>query len=169
MVNRILVLLLVLPAIGLSESQSVAGPNNTRIVVAADEGARAFHQQWGYAPAIRAGDYIVLSGIIAGPPPDGGTDVDAFKGSLRRTFARLQQHLEALDASLADVIRLNTYHVFNSPYFQGSKLEHMEAVRAVKQEFMGSVTPTWTAIGVSELFTDSGLVEIEITAYAPKN
>ena len=43
----------------------------------------------------------------------------------------------------------------------------MEAVRAIKQEFMGDATPAWTAIGVSELFTDSGLVEIELTVYAP--
>ncbi|MDJ0653955.1 MAG: Rid family hydrolase [Xanthomonadales bacterium] len=165
--NRILLLLLILPATAWTETQTIAGANDTRIVVAADEGARAFHQQWGYAPAIRAGDFVVLSGIIAGPPPDAGTDVDAFKASLRRTFARLQQHLNALDASFDDVIKLNTYHVFKSPYFAGTKLEHMEAVRAIKQEFIGSATPTWTAIGVSELFTDSGLVEIEITAYAP--
>ena len=28
-------------------------------------------------------------------------------------------------------------------------------------------TPAWSAIGVAELFSDAGLVEIELTVYAP--
>lgn len=143
------------------------GPNGTQVVVAGNEGARAFHSQWGYAPAVRAGEFIVLSGVIAGPAPDDGRDVEAFKRSLVRTFQNLEEHLRALDASLEDVIRVNSYHVWDSPYFEGDKLAHMEAVRDVKNQFIKTATPAWTAIGVSELFTDSGLVEIELTVYVP--
>lgn len=150
-------------------AQSVApGPNGTQIVISGDERARGFHAHWGYAPAIRAGDVIVMSGVIAGPAPDDGTDAEAFKRSLRRTFAQMKQDLAAVGASLKDVVRINTYHVWESQYFDGTKVEHMEAIREVKQEYMGKATPAWTAIGVSGLFTDSGLVEIELTLYAPK-
>jgi len=152
-----------------SEGRVVEGANGTQVLISPNEGARAFQQRWGYAPAIRAGDWIYLSGVIAGPAPDEGTDVAAFERGLRRTFAALEQTLAALDASFEDVIKINTYHVFDSDYFNGSKLEHMEAVRQVKVEMMGDHTPTWSAIGVSELFSDAGLVEIELTVYAPQD
>lgn len=144
----------------------VDGRNGTRIVVAGDEGARSFQQQWGYAPAVEAGGFVFLSGAIAGPASDEGIDTEAFKQGLRRTFASLAKRLEALDVSFADVVKINTYHVYESAYFDGDKMAHMEAVRAVKEEFMGDATPAWSAIGVSELFSDEGLVEIELTLYA---
>lgn len=165
------VLLLVLThpvALAQSGGSVSQGPNGTEIVVSGDEGARGFHARWGYAPAVRAGDIIVMSGVIAGPAPGDGASVEAFKGSLRRTFARLKADLAVLDASLLDVIKINTYHVWDSKYFDGDKVAHMEAVRDIKQEFMGKATPAWSAIGVSELFTDSGLVEIELTVYSPR-
>lgn len=119
----------------------------------------------GCAPAIRAGDFIVMAGLIAGPAPDEGTGVEAFQAGLRRTFAALEQHLAALDATFTDVVMITSYHVFDSAYFDGDKAAHVEAVRAIKEEAMGAARPTWTAIGVSELFTDSGLVEIELTVF----
>ena len=143
-----------------AQNRVMDGPNGTQVVVSENEGARAFQERWGYAPAIRAGDMILMSGVIAGVAPDDGTDAEAFKRGLRRSFG-------ALDASFEDVVKINTYHVFDSDYFDGNKMAHMEAVREVKVEVMGDVTPAWSAIGVSELFTDSGLVEIELTVYAP--
>ncbi|MFK7954699.1 MAG: Rid family hydrolase [Lysobacterales bacterium] len=143
------------------------GNNNTLIAISTDEGARNFQSQWGYAPAVRSGDYIHMSGVIAGPAGNKPIDSAAFKESLRRTFSALKQPLASLNATLDDVVKINTYHVFDSEYFSGDKLAHMEAIREVKNEFLGHNTPAWTAIGVSELFTDTGLVEIELTLYAP--
>lgn len=150
-----------------AQGRVIDGPNGTRVVVSGNEGARAFQERWGYAPAIRAGDMILMSGVIAGTAPGDGTDAEAFKRGLRRSFAALEENLAALDASFEDVVKINTYHVFDSEYFDGDKMAHMEAVREVKVEVMGDVAPAWSAIGVSELFTDSGLVEIELTVYAP--
>ena len=158
-----------LPAAAAQSKGSVTeGPNKTQVVVSGNEGARNFQARWGYAPAVRAGDLIVMSGLIAGPAPDDGIDAEAFKRSLRGAFTQMKQDLAVLGASLEDVIRINSYHVWNSKFFDGDKVAHMEAVRDVKQEFMGSATPAWTAIGVSELFTESGLVEIELTVYSPQ-
>ena len=155
-------------ALAQEEGSTTAGPNKTQVVVSGNEGARNFQARWGYAPAVRAGDLIVMSGLIAAPAPNDGIDAEAFKRGLRRAFAQMKQDLSVLGASLEDVIRINSYHVWNSKFFDGDKVAHMEAVRDVKQEFMGSATPAWTAIGVSELFTASGLVEIELTVYSPK-
>lgn len=162
-----LLLLMPLTAQAQTDPAVKKGVNNTQIVVSANEGARTFHTRWGYAPAVRAGDYIHMSGVIAGRDSSEGTDAEAFKQGLRRAFSSLRDNLKALDASLEDVIKIHTYHVFDSRHFDGDKVAHMEAVREVKVEFMGDATPAWTAIGVSELFTDTGLVEIELTVYAP--
>ncbi|MEM9530014.1 MAG: Rid family hydrolase [Pseudomonadota bacterium] len=170
--NKVLPLYLLIFALSGATAQPAStvtdGPNGTQVVVAGNEGARAFHTRWGYAPAVRAGDYIVMAGVIAGPAPDDGKDAAAFKRSLRGTFTHLAEQLQAVDATLEDVVRINSYHVWNSDYFEGDKMAHMEAVREVKNEFITKATPAWTAIGVSELFTDSGLVEIELTVYAPQ-
>jgi len=168
--HALIVLTSLIPAttMGQTTSSVIEGHNGTRIVVDGHEGSRAFQARWGYAPAIQAGDLIVMSGVIAGPGPDAGTDAEAYKRGLRRAFDRLRQNLKSLDASFADVIKINTYHVFDSAYFDGDKMAHMEAVREVKQVYMGSTTPAWTAIGVSELFSDAGLVEIELTVYKPQ-
>ncbi len=148
--------------------KTTAQDDQRTVAVAASQGARDFQASWGYAPAVRTGDYIHMSGVIAGPPATEPIGSELFKDSLRRTFSDLQKTLESLDASLQDVVRINSYHVFSSKYFTEGKLAHMEALREVKREFMGAHTPAWTAIGVSELFTDTGLVEIELTVYAPR-
>lgn len=170
--NRSILLLcfLFVAADGAAQAPStvIDGRNGTEVVVAGNEGARSFHRRWGYAPAVRAGDLIMMAGVIAGPAPDDGKDAAAFKRSLRGTFTHLAEQLRALDASLEDVVRINTYHVWDSKHFDGDKMAHMEAVRDVKNEFITKATPTWTAIGVAELFSDTGLVEIELTVYAPR-
>lgn len=155
-------------ALAQESSHVKEGRNGTAVVVSGNEGARNFHSRWGYAPAVRAGDLIVMAGLIAGPAPGDGKDADAFKRGLTQTFMALQQELKPLGVTLDDAIKLNTYHVFDSPWFEGDKMAHMEAVREVKTTFMGGANATWTAIGVSELFSDSGLVEIEVTLYAPQ-
>ena len=49
----------------------------------------------------------------------------------------------------------------------GDKAAHINAFMAVKDEYLPPPYAAWTAIGVSELFPNRGLVEIQITAYAP--
>ncbi|MEM7704252.1 MAG: Rid family hydrolase [Pseudomonadota bacterium] len=164
----VLILLYLAPVQAQEKNQAEDSNGDRTVAVAASQGARDFQASWGYAPAVRTGDYIHMSGVIAGPPGSEPIGAEAFKESLRRSFADLETTLQSLDASLKDVVRINSYHVFSSPYFTEGKLAHMAAIRDVKREFMGTETPAWTAIGVSELFTDTGLVELELTVYAPQ-
>jgi enamine deaminase RidA (YjgF/YER057c/UK114 family) len=122
---------------------------------------------WHFAPARRVGDFVFLSGVVAGPRQGEGKSVEAFKGQVRRAFAALQGSLTAAKVTFADVVELQTFHVFASAHFDGAKQAHLDAFRAVKDEFMKPPYPTWTAIGVEALVPDSGLVEIKLTAYAP--
>ena len=48
------------------------------------------------------------------------------------------EHLAILGASFDDVIKITTYHVFKSEYFDGDKLAHLETVAKVKDVYIKS-------------------------------
>lgn len=127
------------------------------------------NDSWGYAGAYRAGDYVYLSGVVSGAYEGEPMDAKAFKENLRRTFEHAGETLEAAGASLEEVVDITSFHVWDSPLFEGGKLEHLRAVADVKKEFMPAPHPAWTAIGVSELLPDAGLVELRMVAYAPED
>jgi enamine deaminase RidA (YjgF/YER057c/UK114 family) len=147
--------------------QTIPAPGGE--VVIANAAERDFlYGEWHFAPLRRAGDYVFLSGVVAGPRKDEPRTPEDYKAQLRRSFAALDTSLKAARLTFADVVQLETFHVFASPYFEGTKQQHMDAFRAVKDEYFKAPYPAWTAIGVATLLPDNGLVEIKLTAYAPQ-
>ncbi|WP_425408712.1 Rid family hydrolase [Hyphococcus sp.] len=128
---------------------------------------REANDKWGYAGAYRAGDYVYLSGVVAGAWGGEPMDDAAFRENLRQVFKRADDVLGAADASLEDVVEIISFHVWGSPMFSGDKRAHMEALAEVKREFMPAPHPAWSAIGVSELLPNNGVVELRMVAYAP--
>jgi enamine deaminase RidA (YjgF/YER057c/UK114 family) len=147
--------------------QTIPAPGGEVIITNTFE-RDVLYSDWHFAPLRRAGDFVFLSGVVAGPRKDEARTPDAFKAQLRRAFTALQASLAAANLTFADVVEIESFHVFTSPYFAGTKDEHFTAVRAVKDEFMRAPYPTWTAVGVAALLPDNGLVEIKLTAYAPR-
>lgn len=147
--------------------QTIPAPGGEVVISNAIE--RDVHYgEWHFAPVRRAGDFVFLSGVVAGPRKDEARTPEAYKAQLRRAFKTLETSLTDAKLTFADVVELETFHVFASPHFDGTKQQHLDAVRAVKDEFMKPPYPTWTAIGVSALVPDQGLIEIKLTAYAPR-
>lgn len=122
-----------------------------------------------FAPARRAGDYLFISGVVAGRRPGEGKDVAAYKAQVRRAFTTIQAMLKAEGLTFADVAMINTFHVWNGPNFAGTKDEQFEAFSAVKDEFMPPPHPAWTAVGATALLPDGGVTEIQMIAYAPRS
>lgn len=123
-----------------------------------------------FAPAVRAGDYVFFSGVVAGAyRAEEPIGADAFKADLRKRFASLSKTLKTAGASFDDVVKIRTFHVFDSKWINLDKVEQIKAVAEVKAEFIKAPHPTWTAVGTTALFPDQGLVEIEIVAYAPRD
>lgn len=145
----------------------VPGPHDGAAAYA-DARQKQAHDEWGFAGAYRAGDFVYLSGVVAGAPGGEAADVDAFKESVRRTFQRADETLKAAGSNLEEVVDITSFHVWDSPLFNGGKLDHLRAVADVKKEFMPAPDPAWTAIGVSALLPDHGLVEIRMIAYSPE-
>lgn len=150
-----------------AEPVKVPGPHGGAAWYASAEQKQG-QDGYGYAGAYRAGDYVYLSGVVAGAPDGEPVDAEAFKDSLRRAFRHAEQNLKAAGGEMSDVVDIVTFHVWDSPLFSGDKTAHLAAVADVKREFIPEPNPAWTAIGVSELVPDNGLVEIRLIAYSPK-
>jgi enamine deaminase RidA (YjgF/YER057c/UK114 family) len=156
-----------LPAAAADFPQTIPAPGGEVVISNAVE-RDLLYNDWHFAPLRRAGDFVFLSGVVAGPRKDEARTPEAFKAQLRRVFSTLQTSLTSSNLTFADVVEIQTFHVFNSPYFEGSKEDHVNAVRAVKDEYVKAPYPTWTAVGVASLFPENGLVEIKLTAYAQR-
>jgi len=130
-------------------------------------GAQRAYDDFKYAPARRAGDFLYISGVIAGRRGNEGKDEAAFKASVRRAFQMLERTLAADGLTFADVTMVNTFHVWESPDFEGGKDAQFAAFSAVKDEFMRPPHPAWTAVGTTGLLGNGGIVEIQMIAYAP--
>ena len=108
-----------------------------------------------YTPAVRAGDFIFVSGQLGlkdGALVDGGV-----AGQTTQAVANLAERLAELGAALTDVVKttcflvdMDTFATFNTAYIGG----------------FGDHRPARSTIAVREL-PAGGQVEIEAVAYRP--
>lgn len=108
-----------------------------------------------YTPAVRAGDFIFVSGQVGmadGSLADGGV-----AGQTRQAVANLTAQLESMGASLTDVVKttcflvdMDAFGTFNDAYVDA----------------MGSHRPARSTVAVRELPVGA-VVEIEAVAYRP--
>ncbi len=113
-----------------------------------------FEARIGYDRAVRVGDVVHVSGTL-GIGPDGGPPEGAYAQSVA-ALRRIQGALEALDASLADVVRTRMYVVDCE--------RHQADVGRAHAEFFADVRPVSTMVGVAGLVGPQFLVEIEVEA-----
>jgi reactive intermediate/imine deaminase len=81
---------------------------------------------------------------------------DDFDAQVRQVFDNLTAALEAADASWADVVKLNYYLV---------DVSQIASVRAIRDEYVDTEhPPASTLVGVSRLFREDVLIEIDAVA-----
>jgi enamine deaminase RidA (YjgF/YER057c/UK114 family) len=137
-------------------------------VVLPDEVDRRNYDGYHFAAVRRVGDMLYLAGVVVGAAPGEPVSADAFKAQTRRAFRRIGRSLAAAGAGFEDVVMLRTYHVWDSPLVPGGKAAQIDLFTAVKDEFVRPPYPAWTAVGVTALFPDRGIVEVEVVARAPR-
>lgn len=128
-----------------------------QIIMPESQEGRAFMEQFGFSEAVIHGDTVYLSGVIAGPAPEGMTREEAYD----RTFRYIGSVLERAGSSWDDVIDLTTYHVDID--------ESLPALAEVKNRYVKAPFPAWTAIDIDRLFAPDGEVEIKVTARLRSN
>jgi enamine deaminase RidA (YjgF/YER057c/UK114 family) len=122
--------------------------------------AQGLYDQLHFSPAMRAGDYVFLSGVVAGVP-EGETSAAAMEASFDRAFRNVGDVLRAAGADWNDVVEMTTYHTDLPAQF--------DTFSRVKDRHVGEPYPAWTAIDVDRLLPDTGIVEIRVVAYAPRD
>src|ERR1017187_5434432 len=111
-----------------------------------------------YSPAVRAGDFIFVSGQVPGDPATQQVISGDIAAETRQTLNNIRVLLEGCDATLADVVKCGVY------LSDGNDFAAMNAVYA---EFFGEAKPA--APPRLTGFPLPGIhVEIEAIAYKPR-
>ncbi|NNL88976.1 MAG: RidA family protein [Marinicaulis sp.] len=152
-------------SLNIAACAATATDNSAPIVAIVPEGFESVVSQFHYSPAVRAGDFIYLAGVVAGLPQDEqGNLVPASDENLERSFDNAFQAiayvLAAAGASWNDVVDMTSYH---------TDLPGQIGVMArVKDRYVTEPFPAWTAIDIDRLFPDNGIAEIKVVVYAPQ-
>jgi 2-iminobutanoate/2-iminopropanoate deaminase len=110
-----------------------------------------------YSPAVRAGDFIYVSGQIAVDPATGIRTTGNIEVETRRVLDNIKMILEGCGASMADVVKCSVF------LGKGSDFAAMNAIYA---EYFGDEKPARSTIVCG--FVADILVEIDCVAYKPE-
>src|SRR5260221_2188231 len=93
---------------------------------------KAASETYQYAPAVRIGDQILISGIV-GADAEGRLPPD-FRSQAENVFTTLEAILKEAGATLDDVARLHTYHL-------GRFLSHVCEILVIKAKWELAALP----------------------------
>ena len=132
---------------------AAANPKNEVIVHPAWQRT---HDVGHYAPAVRAGDFLFLSGIVARLDPDIPAS-DRERKAYQSAFRMIENTMKDADAGWEHVVEIETFHT--------DMAAQIDLFSEVKDEYVKAPYPTWTAIGIDRLYQDDAIAEIKVTAY----
>ena len=115
------------------------------------------YDDYYFAPAVRSGDLVIISGQI-GFGADGSIP-DDISQQVHNTFEMIGRVLESAGLNFSHVVCLDSFHV-------GDMHEHMEAFIQERAKFIHKPYPAWTAVGVTGLALPEAKVEIKVSARA---
>lgn len=127
---------------------------NAEIIV--PENRKSSYENWGYAPAIKIGNTIFVSGVVSGLVGD-GTYEERYARGFRRALEHIESVLKEAGASLDDVVDITSFHT--------DLQRQLEVAVRTRMEVMAPPHPAWTAVGTTALATPDGETEIKVVAY----
>jgi enamine deaminase RidA (YjgF/YER057c/UK114 family) len=171
-IRPILPLLLLLAAAPAAAQQAdtairIPAPHGEAVMLGEREKAFSY-DDWHFSSVRVADGVAYVSGVVVGARDTTPLDPAGFEAASLRVFRRIEQYLRAVGAGPEDIVMINTFHVFGSRWFAGSKTEHFDAFRRAKDQVVPAPYPAWTAVGVTELLPERGLVEVQVIAHLPR-
>ena len=156
---------LILALAAITTGANAEGSNQPNIEAIVPEGMEFLVEQYTYSPAVRAGDYVYLAGVVATLPISEEGDLapstpENLTAAYESAFKEIETILSEAGASWADVVDMTTYHT-------DELHKQIDAFIPVKNRYQSEPYPAWTAIDIDRLYPDGGITEIKVTAYAP--
>lgn len=111
--------------------------------------------EFGYAPVVRVGEMVIVSGIPAGGP-------GSYEEKIRRMYERARDLLASAGASFDDVVELSTFHA--EPTDSAAFRAEFERYMPIHRSFFGEHRPAWTAVGTTALLSPGAPVEMRLLA-----
>jgi 2-iminobutanoate/2-iminopropanoate deaminase len=110
-----------------------------------------------YSPAVRAGDFIFVSGQVPVDPATQQMVIGDIRDETRQTLTNIMRILEGCGASLADVVKCQVFLADGKDF---------AAMNEVYAEFFGDAKPARSTVVTA--FAIPGIrVEIDAVAYRP--
>lgn len=109
-----------------------------------------------YSPAVRAGDFIYVSGQIPIDPITGQVISGDIQVETRQVLTNIKNILEGSGSSLSAVVRCGVYLIDAGDF---------KAMNEVYAEFFGDAKPARTTIIVAALPLKDAKIEIDAVAY----
>jgi enamine deaminase RidA (YjgF/YER057c/UK114 family) len=142
-------------AVSLFCAASGGARQDATVIMPSDPGTLKVWESWGFSDAIVVDNTVYLSGVVAGVK-DGDADLQA---AYTRAFDRLGAILARAGAGWDDVVDITSFHT--------DLKTQMPAIIAVKNRYVKSPFPAWTAVEVTRLIPDKGITEIKLVARLP--
>jgi len=138
----------------MSTSEVVPGGNpvSSQLLIN-PKGTEAVYKSMQFSQAVRAGDFVWVSGQVG--IDDNFKPGDGIEAQATLAFQNLANVLKKAGGDLTDIVELVTYH---------TTMNDMKGFARVKSKFIPDNYPAWTAVGVTELVMPDLLVEIRATA-----
>ncbi|OGK99278.1 MAG: hypothetical protein A3I14_17510 [Candidatus Rokubacteria bacterium RIFCSPLOWO2_02_FULL_73_56] len=118
-------------------------------------GGRAWPARYTYAPALRVGKLVFISGTTAIDDDNRIVAPGDIAGQTRRIFTRFERWLRAAGGSCADIVQTVDYITTTEGY---------GATAAVRREFLRDARPAATGVLVAGLLREGALIEISAIA-----
>ncbi len=112
-----------------------------------------------YSPAVRAGDFIYVSGQGPINPATDQMELGDIKDETRLVLTNVQRILEGVGSSMEDVVKCHVF-VGEAEYFAG--------MNEVYAEFFSDAKPARTTVVTGFVGEADMKVEIDAVAYTPK-
>lgn len=112
-----------------------------------------------YSPAVRAGDFIFVSGQVPIDPVSGQVVSGDVQTETRRVLENIRLNLEGCGATMADVVKCQVFL---------ADIKDFAAMNEVYTEFFGDSKPARTTVQAGALPLAGSKVEIDAVAYKPK-
>ncbi len=129
-----------------------------------------YDSPWHFSHAIRAGDFVYISGVIIGARHDENLPIskERLREETETVFEIIERYLQTADAGLKDVVKINTFHALDGKATALTIDQQALIIAETRDKYGVEPHPAWTAVGTTGLFSPRGIVEIEMVVYAPK-